>query len=68
MLQYQFLSGTLSYRWRNTVDGFDMPVRVKLDGTDTWLEPTNEWKTLKTPATALEADKNFYIETKQQGS
>ncbi|KIC92915.1 M1 family metallopeptidase [Flavihumibacter solisilvae] len=67
-LQYQFLAGTLSYRWRNSVDGFDMPVKVKLDGTDTWLEPTPEWKTLTTPATSLEADKNFYIETKQQGS
>nr|WP_214460482.1 M1 family metallopeptidase [Flavihumibacter fluvii] len=63
-LQFGFSSGILSYRWRNTVPGFDLPVKVKLDGADTWLQPTTDWKTFKTPAGKLEADKNFYIETR----
>jgi aminopeptidase N len=65
-LQYSISSGMLSYRWRNVVNGFDMPVKVKLDSTDTWLEPTSEWKTYKTNAAQLEADRNFYIELKRQ--
>jgi aminopeptidase N len=64
-LQYSFYSGTMSFRWRNTVDGFNMPVKVLLDGKISWLEPGTEWQTLKTSATRLEVDNNFYIETKQ---
>ncbi|MBZ5855793.1 M1 family metallopeptidase [Flavihumibacter profundi] len=64
-LQYSFYSGTMSFRWRNTVDGFNMPVKVLLDGKTSWLEPGTEWQTLKTSATRLEVDNNFYIEPKQ---
>lgn len=63
-LQFGFYSGVLSYRWGNVVPGFDMPVRVKLDGKVQWLEPGTSWKTLKTGAKQLEVDPNFYVETK----
>lgn len=63
-LQFGFSSGVLTYRWRNTVPGFDMPVKVMLDSKTTWLEPGSDWKTMKTSATKLAADKNFYIETR----
>lgn len=63
-LQYGISNGVLSYRWRNTVPGFDLPVKVKLDAQETWLTPGSDWKTLKTTANKLEADKNFYIETR----
>ena len=61
VLEYKVDGQTLSYRWTNTVDGFNLPVRLL---NDTWLEPASEWKTL--PLTddlkkGLQVDKNFYI-------
>src|SRR5690606_23366899 len=39
-LEYQQTGSKLKYRWTNVVTGFDMPVRVYLNGKETWLEPT----------------------------
>lgn len=48
-LKFDEANGTVSYRWKADEPGFVMPVRV---GTkDRWqiIEPTTEWKTMKTP-------------------
>ncbi len=37
-LEYRFLNGGLMYRWGNVVPGFDMPLKVFLDGQETWLK------------------------------
>jgi aminopeptidase N len=46
-LKFDEAAGTVSYRWKVDEAGFVMPVRV---GTkDAWqiIEPTTEWKTMK---------------------
>lgn len=63
-LQYSIQSGVLSYRWGKCVAGFDMKVKIILD-KETWLSPTTEWQTLKTKATTLTVDKNFYVNSKE---
>lgn len=65
-LQYGISNGTLSYRWRNVVPGFNLPVKVKIADKDSWLEPTEEWQTLKTTADSIEVDRNFYVTLKKQ--
>jgi aminopeptidase N len=48
-LQFNHSDGSVSYRWKADEPGFAMPVRV---GTkDRWqiIQPTSEWKTMKTP-------------------
>ncbi|HEX2781572.1 MAG TPA: M1 family metallopeptidase [Gemmatimonadaceae bacterium] len=65
-LQYNLAKGTLSYRWANAVDGFDMPVRVAIGGTDDWrvLKPTTSWQTmrLRLPSnTQISADPDYYV-------
>jgi hypothetical protein len=50
-LKFDSAQGNVSYRWKVDEPGFAMPVRV---GTkDNWLiiQPTTEWKTMKTPLT-----------------
>jgi aminopeptidase N len=50
-LTFDATAGTVSYRWKADVAGFAMPVKV---GTpDKWqtIEPTTEWKTMKTTLT-----------------
>ncbi|NEM98457.1 M1 family metallopeptidase [Pontibacter sp. BT327] len=66
-LEYQVNGKKLKYRWTNTVDGFDMPVRVMINGQEKWLEPTTEWKELKglKKNATVQADPNFYIEASE---
>jgi len=62
-LEYFFKDGHLGYRWSNCVDKFDMPVKVKLNGADVVLKPTQDWKTEKITADkpTLEVNKDFYV-------
>ncbi|WP_187263355.1 M1 family metallopeptidase [Pontibacter beigongshangensis] len=57
------------YRWANTVDGFNMPVKVHLNGKVQWLEPTSKWQELKGSKKTLKVviDPNFYIEQSTPG-
>ncbi|MEJ8756842.1 M1 family metallopeptidase [Pontibacter sp. H259] len=64
-LEYQQEGKKLKYRWTNTVAGFDMPVKVLVNGKELWLEPTNDWKQqkgIKKNAT-IEVVPDFYVET-----
>jgi aminopeptidase N len=67
VLEYSFGSKGLQYRWVNVVEGFDMPVKVKIgSGKEEFLYPTAEWKTLKTKAEkTLSVNRNFYVESKE---
>jgi aminopeptidase N len=43
-LEYRFMGNKLAYRWTNCIPGFDMPVRVSLNGESILLEPGTGWK------------------------
>jgi aminopeptidase N len=62
-LEYYFKGGKLGYRWTNCVPGFNMAVKVSLNGTEKLLNPTTEWNSLenKTETPKLEINKNFYV-------
>jgi len=69
-LEYHVQGGMLSYRWVNTVDGFDMPVKVTLSpGSFQFINPTAKWKKVKVQGISDEnfkADPNFCITIKKQ--
>lgn len=63
---------SIKFRWNNCVEGFNMPVRVFINGEAQWLKPGNEFQTIKVnsgtgkqPITEITADKNFYITVKK---
>ncbi len=60
---YKVQNNNLEYRWTNCVPGFNMPVKVTLNGKEQWLKPQAEWIImLKTPKDLkLEVDKDFYV-------
>ncbi|WP_269684587.1 M1 family metallopeptidase [Flavobacterium lacustre] len=62
-LEYFFKEGKLGYRWTNCVSGFNMPVKITLDGTEKLLNPTTEWNRIeaKMETPKLEIDKDFYV-------
>jgi aminopeptidase N len=63
--EYKITGDTLTYRWATVVPGFDMPLKVALDGTNySVIHPTEKWKTarvkLASPAD-FKVDVNFYV-------
>jgi aminopeptidase N len=63
-LEYKINNTTITYRYSDVVDNFDMPVRIFIGETPHWLFPTTEWKSEKIKgATQMLVDSNFYIAT-----
>lgn len=67
VLEYKVNGNKLSYRFTDCVKGFNMPLKINFGG-ERWISPAEKWKTLKIkkgePA-VFNADRNFYIRTKQ---
>ncbi len=63
VLEYRFNENGLMYRWGNAVRGFNMPVKVYLDGKETWLDFTDRgWSFLESlEPCELVVDKDFYV-------
>ncbi|HSD05687.1 M1 family metallopeptidase [Flavobacterium sp.] len=66
-LEYSFTESTLKYRWTNTIPGFDMPIKVLINGSEVTLNPKSDWTELDSPFAIekVEVDKNFYVLSKQ---
>ncbi len=63
ILKYGIGGKKLTYNWDNVVEGFDMPIRVMIDGEEVLLKPTANEQTL-TVGSNIEkfvVDRNFYI-------
>ncbi|AKD05164.1 M1 family metallopeptidase [Pontibacter korlensis] len=62
-LEYKQDGKKLQYRWANSVDTFNMPVKVYINGKEQWLEPTTQWQELKDVKknAKLTVDPNFYV-------
>lgn len=62
-LEYIFKNNQLEYRWTNCVSGFNMPVKVVLNGEVQYLKPETNWKsvTIASQSNKLGIDPNFYV-------
>ncbi|TRX35750.1 M1 family metallopeptidase [Flavobacterium sp. ZT3R18] len=65
-LEYTFQENAVKYRWKNSVAGFDMPVKVSLNGTEVTLNPKSEWNEFTCPfkIEKVEVNKDFYVLSK----
>lgn len=65
VLEYRRSKGKVEYRWANSIEGFDMPVKVTLNpGVYEFIYPTAEWKSSPCRLRKKEAllvDEHFYI-------
>ena len=68
IFEYKIDENGLNYRWSNSIDNFDMPLDIELNGEKTRLYPKNNWIEYKTKVNTLEIDRNFYVETKKKAS
>lgn len=62
-LEYMRNGNRINYRWANSIDEFDMPIKVFLNGQEKWLYPTTNWSgfQLEDELESFEIDHNFYI-------
>lgn len=66
VLEYRLSKKKIEYRWTNCVAGFDMPVKILLDGKkELTIFPKTDWqKSKEKRVEALLVDKNFYVTSK----
>ena len=64
VLEYKVSKKTISYRYTNVVEEFEMPIRVFTGKKAQWLSPTTGWKSqkLKGDVSEFKIDRNFYID------
>ncbi|MGZ9675867.1 M1 family metallopeptidase [Flavobacterium sp. GNP001] len=64
-LEYSIKNNQLKFRWTNSVQGFNMPLKITLNGKDELLQPENQWKTIPLSNNELKlvVDPNFYVES-----
>jgi aminopeptidase N len=63
-LQWKNKRKKLKFRYTDVIDGFNLPVRIKIDGTKEMLmELSTSWQ--KTKGESLTVDKNYYIDSQQ---
>ena len=58
-LEYKFKDNNLAYRWTNCVPGFNIPLKVTLNGKEQWLKPQVEWTNLPQTTKDFEGIKSF---------
>ncbi|MEQ9266931.1 MAG: M1 family metallopeptidase [Balneolaceae bacterium] len=61
ILEYAFRDGFLLYRWGNSVTGFNMPVKISLDGKELWLKPRTVWQRMESFGKELIVNPDFYV-------
>jgi aminopeptidase N len=68
VIEYKIDDYSVSYRWANCVDGFNMPLKV-FAGKSIWLHPTKEWQGQKFAdgfsGKDFRVDRNFYVNVKK---
>ena len=64
VFEYTLKGNDFEYRYSNIVEGFDMPIRVAINGEHQWVSPTASWQTkaLKSKPESVEIDPNFYVD------
>lgn len=61
-LAIEYKRQTVSYKWTNCVEGFNMPILVHTKGKALWLSPNTNWQQMKYNGGKFSVDKNFLID------
>ena len=69
VLEYKINNNSISYRWKNTVDNLQLPLKVSFgDNRERWIKPSAEWNTIKIPkekdGKTFTVNRNFYVDNK----
>jgi len=65
LFEYKFSKNKMSYRWSNCVEGFNLPMKITIDGAIQTLYPTEKWQNTPCVNRNVAMDPNFYVQSKQ---
>lgn len=67
VLEYAYQGDKLRYRWANSVADFNMPVKAFINGKESMLEPTTNWKEMQGQKknASFKLDPNYYVTARQ---
>lgn len=60
-LEYSLEKGKLKYRYTNSLQDFDMPIRIFTNENSHWIQPNASWQTIDLKGDTIMIDPNFYI-------
>lgn len=60
-LEYKKTKAGYAYRYKGVTSGFNMKLRVLINGTELSIEPTERWQELKSKQQGFVLDENFYV-------
>ncbi|EAQ39911.1 peptidase family M1 [Dokdonia sp. MED134] len=65
--EYKIDKKEMHYRFNNTIQGFTMPLRIKINEKYIWLEPTDIWQCLDVPkgTSTVQIDRNMYVDIRK---
>jgi len=65
VFEYYVRDGKLFYRWNNCVQGFNMPLKIRVSGAEINLKPVARWAniTLETENPEIIVDRDYYVAT-----
>jgi aminopeptidase N len=63
VFEYYIMNGSLNFRWNNCVRGFNMPVKVYVDGKAVLLKPVTGYSSIRIESEKPEivVDKDYYV-------
>jgi len=63
VFEYYITDGSLTFRWNNSVNGFNMPLKIYHDGKPMIIKPISRWSTVKLDGkdNDILVDKDFYV-------
>ena len=64
-LEYKIEDNRMFYRWTNVIDGFNMPMEIKINNKSKLIYPTEEFDFLKLKENLIEFDENYYVLIKE---
>ena len=66
--EYKIDKKEMHYRFNNTIQGFTMPLRIKINDEYIWLEPTDIWQCLDVPkgTSTVQIDRNMYVDIRKK--
>ena len=70
VLEYKIAAGSISFRWINCVNGFNLPLKINM-GSDIWIKPGTQWQTVQVAGAEgkpFSIDRNFYVSAKNAGA
>lgn len=65
VLAYKTKDNMLKFRFKNIVKGFQIPVKVYINGKENWIQPNKDWQsfTSKENLISFKVDPNFYLKS-----